>query len=542
MKRASLLALIVSSAAAAQGYGGGTQPGGLDGGAAVQDVTSCTACHDRQATDDPTLYLPYDGWASSMMGNAMRDPLFLAAVSVANQDSPGIGSYCIRCHSPQAWVRGHASPSDGGALDGIDRQGISCEACHRAVPSEDGGFLHGNAQLFWDLTGIKLGPYENIDSPAHYGKQSALNSDSSLCGQCHQIENPNVAFGDGGFPLDTTYEEWTQSAFSSGSSKKGCIDCHMKTYAGSHAVANGGPDRLDPRRHSFTGGNLFGLAAVQAANPAYATALADEFEETRKLTEETLSQAAALTLSAPSEPDGGAKVEVTVKVQNLTGHKLPTGYADGRRVYLEVTVNGAPVSGYYDADAGTLLPDPQLRVYEAFHGRTGQGREEHLALHDMVVKDSRIPPKGMIANEETRPVGVTWFDLPGGGLRDYDEATYVIDAPAPGRTAEIKVRLLYQSTTREYVKFLANENVSDTRGAELAAIYEQVGGSPPIEMAVATATVTNPPPPTLDGSPGQCIDCCCEHVQGGAVSAVAVMLFIGLVGGRRGRRERVRGR
>lgn len=538
-RSAALFALLSTTALAQTG---GTQPGGLDGGASVQDVTTCTTCHDRQSTDEPTLYMPYDGWVSSMMGNAMRDPLFFAAVSVANQDLPGVGSFCIRCHSPQAWVRGHASPPDGGALDFIDLQGVSCESCHRAIGGADGGFLVGNAQLFWDLTGIKAGPYENIDSPAHYGRQSSLNSDSALCGQCHQVTNPLVQWsgGDGGFPLDTTYEEWQQSAFASGPTKKGCPDCHMKTYEGDHYIAQLGVLRTNPKRHTFTGGNVWGLSAIMAANPDLAAQYAEEFAETKRLTEEALRSAAELTLTADDTVDAGAIPKVTVRIRNLTGHKLPTGYADGRRIFLEVTAGGMPVTGYYDADAGVLVDDPRLRVYEAFHGRLGLGRGEHLALHDAVIKDSRIPPAGFVATEATRPVGVAWFgDGDGdGGYRDYDEVTLELP-PIPSHAVgelTVQARLLYQSTTKEYVEFLQAENRTDQNGDRLHQIYLATGGAAPVVMAEASKTLQIrsegaelPEDPANTCASG----CCCDHVPASTLAMMLALVMVALRGGRR---------
>jgi hypothetical protein len=45
-----------------------------------------------------------------MMANAARDPVFFAALAVANQDLPSVGTFCIRCHAPIGFVRGHATP------------------------------------------------------------------------------------------------------------------------------------------------------------------------------------------------------------------------------------------------------------------------------------------------------------------------------------------------------------------------------------------------------------------------------------------------
>ena len=41
-----------------------------------------------------------------MMAQAGRDPLFWAALDVANNDVPGIGDFCLRCHSPAGWLDG----------------------------------------------------------------------------------------------------------------------------------------------------------------------------------------------------------------------------------------------------------------------------------------------------------------------------------------------------------------------------------------------------------------------------------------------------
>src|SRR5262249_60999153 len=88
---------------------------------------------------------------------------------------------------------------------------------------------------------------------------------------------------------------------------------------------------------------------------------------------------------------GDTEVLVTVRVLNRTGHKLPTGYADGRRVFVELSVAGQVVSGAYDGDGGVLLDDPQLAVFEAVHARADGGLG-HLALPGTLPKDTRVTP------------------------------------------------------------------------------------------------------------------------------------------------------
>lgn len=505
--------------------GDGTPAGGLDGGTPILDANTCAACHDRSGTIESTLYMPYDGWVSSMMGNSARDPLFLAALTVANQDRAGSGQFCLRCHSPGAFVRGHTLPPDGSGFDEIDQQGVQCEVCHRSTGAPDGGpALIGNAQIFFEPGNIKHGPYENIESPAHLGRRDPFTSSSELCGQCHQVENPLASWKDGAgadtgqpFPLDTTYEEWKGSAFARAGGK-GCAECHMPELTGQHSVAKFGPFRSNPRKHTLAGGNAWGVRAVLAANPQLADSL-DDFEQTRQAALEQLKGAAEVELTVPegTQPAGG-KVKVRVKVRNLTGHKLPTGYADGRRIFVQVLVNDQAVSGQYDVTEATLREDPQLRVYEAKHGVAGQGAEDHLVLHDTIVKDTRIPPAGFEPTPRTRPVGTAWFDDGAGGFRDYDEAEYEVPLPKMGQTAELAVRLMYQPTTREYVEFLGQENRTDDRGRTLQEVFAATERAAPVEMARADATIP------LSG-------CGCGAMAGGEW-AVACLLAVGVLGRR----------
>lgn len=462
--------------------------------------------------------MPYDGWASTMMGNSMRDPLFLAAWTVANQDSPGSGSLCLKCHSPSSYVRGH-SQDDGGQLDAIDLAGVQCEVCHRSMVPDGGMPLEGNGQLVWDPGLVKHGPYSPSYSPVHDTLGDAFTSQSALCGQCHQLWNPGVTWhvdgGDTGMPmpLDTTFDEWKGSALADPMSGQTCQNCHMPALMGQHIVGKTGPARTDPRRHVFVGGNAWGVQAVLAANPQLAV-ISDDFTQTQSEALAQLRRAAEVTLQVPASAHAGESIEAVVRVTNLTGHKLPTGYADGRRVFLEVSFNGQVTSGAYDVDAGMLLADPQLRVYEAVHGRADAGAESHLVLHDSIIKDSRIPPAGFQPVPWTRPVGVSWFNDGDGGFRSFDEAAFSFTLPS-AQPVHVVARLLYQPTTREYVDFLSTENHTDARGTTLQSIFQSTGGAAPIEMARAEADVGVPQPGA----------CGCSAAEGASTLALALFFL-----------------
>src|SRR5690349_21686694 len=77
----------------------GTQPGELQSGGKFLNADGCAQCHGGGYMGDST-FLPFDTWAGTMMANAARDPVFLAALTIANQDAPGSGTFCIRCHTP----------------------------------------------------------------------------------------------------------------------------------------------------------------------------------------------------------------------------------------------------------------------------------------------------------------------------------------------------------------------------------------------------------------------------------------------------------
>ncbi len=521
-RRASALALCVSAlltsaVAEAQEYINlpGTQPGGLSEGEPLDSANSCgTTCHFSRDPAVPTA-MPYDGWVGSMMGNAMRDPLFLAALTVSEQDRPGVGDWCLRCHTPPGFVggrtRGNAAAARGGSLTPTDREGVTCDSCHRMVATTN----LGNAQYEISPMDTRFGPYPVIESIRHPGAVSTWLPQSRMCGTCHEISNPvqpqRSADGtDTGrrFPLDTTYSEWSRSVFGAEGTAdaRTCQDCHMPRHGSATHVATNGTAMLrsDPRRHEFSGANAWALRMLGAmrnevtSGEFYDPDAVPFYEAGALRAEAMLRSAVSLTMrQAPTTAAAGAEVSITARLTNLSGHRVPTGYADGRRVWLSVTLvdaGGAEtvVSGGYDmAQAHLDTTDRQLHVYEAHHGRAGMGAGEHIALHDTVVDDSRLPPRGFRPLPGHEPVGKDYSGGEGGALRHWDDATYVFTVPATARgTLRVRVRARYQSTTREYVEFLARENRTDDRGRDLLARYEASGRAAPFDMAEATADIT----------------------------------------------------
>ena len=95
----------------------GTQPE-IGGGTFTPTLTSqnCRLCHE--VYNPPSQEYPiYSRWEGSLMANAARDPLFRAALVIANQDAAFAGDICLRCHTPGGWLEGRSTPTDGSALN-----------------------------------------------------------------------------------------------------------------------------------------------------------------------------------------------------------------------------------------------------------------------------------------------------------------------------------------------------------------------------------------------------------------------------------------
>ncbi len=532
---------------------------------------ACASCH---AAYDPQRNIDQlDTWSGSMMANAARDPIFWAALDVANQDVPGIGEFCLRCHAPTGWLGGRADAAppavgdaDGCALAGNldepdnDFSGVSCHLCHRMTvnddppPGEDPVYFE-NARFWIDdevcpngdfpFEPCRHGPYDYpIEGgpvpPPHEWAFSPYHVSGDQCGNCHNVTNPlETLIDESGtdtgipYPVERTFKEWQQSVYSDGGDPDfaTCQNCHMPDATGSpvFACSFGQNDRTgDLPVHRFAGGNAWVPAVLKGEYPNLQRD--DAFDATVAWALELLQEASAnIALTAPPEVGPGGNLPVEVEVTNLTGHKLPTGYVEGRRMWLRLEVRDGDgdlvfESGAWDPATGELADDPQLKVYERINGvwnsdagacefTDGGGRRLfHFVLDDCIALDNRIPPLGFTggADAETRPVNYVYPETsPGSGvLVNFDVTGYQVPVP-PDATSPLTVeaRLLYQTASKEYVEFLRDEAVAGgfpddciprtgglpgmSRGEYLYALWEDpaYGRSPPVEMEAASAAV-----------------------------------------------------
>ncbi len=349
----------------------------------------CSVCHGGYRAPDVAPFEPHDTWAGSLMANAARDPLFWAALDVANQDDAklghvGVGDFCLRCHAPKAWYEGRSScenawgqPFDGSCLQGTpernntDFEGIVCASCHRmydASQPPEGEFADprapyaGNAQIYLSRTPeLMFGPFADSVPTGHQFAATPFQRSAALCGQCHDITNPvkNRRDAQSGadlgyrFPIERTYREWQQSEYARAGSRVAatCQACHMPrpdldadgradaaTACSSPPGPRGTGTELEGpyRTHQFQGANVFmlDLLAGEYGVPLRRTAA---YAQARTATLDLLQQRTAeLRVSATRLVFSRRYLPVDVRVTNLGGHKFPTGYTEGRRAWLEV--------------------------------------------------------------------------------------------------------------------------------------------------------------------------------------------------------------
>lgn len=522
---------------------------------------TCRSCH-AGTQDTPLPHGPYE-WAGSTMGNAAIDPVFLAALSISEDDQPGIGDLCLRCHAPEAWLEGRSTPTDGSALDSLRDDGVTCHLCHRIVPEDplgldpDGPYI-GNARWFITREYAMRGPYDDVILAPHPTVQDPFLAEAAYCGVCHDVSNPLVPWlGTEGqqlgteFPLERTYSEWLRSAYPA--EGETCQTCHMEPFEGRVCNIAGSLPRTI-YVHQLAGANTWMPQALQfiwgddlQREDLWATSI--------EATREMLATAAELSFArAPEVIAPGSTLSFAVRVTNLTGHKLPTGFPEGRRLWLEVVVDdaaGDPIleSGTYDHGDATRLEDEQLRTYEVVLGVVGEGESLHFARNDVILADTRIPPRGFDPQPDDsgiEPVGRDYTDAQG-VMTHWDDAPYEVrvacDEIGPLR---VKARLLLQIASREYIEFLRDSQVTELgreRGETLHDAWEQTGKSTPevlgeLETTIAVEGPCGTPDDSgpgdggqQDGGTGGTGDGCCAVVPGagGRGSGVVLLGLFGVV-------------
>jgi hypothetical protein len=357
-----------------------------------------------------------------------------------------------------------------------------CGTCHDVSNPAVGDLAHNNgAQIplqpgAFNGTPNVLDPQQDVSTkaafnnpPYRYGIVERTFSEykAGLISQTRVSDYPNLpaelkggalqamfqaATADGG---TGDYEDGTPRYYS-------CQTCHMRPVTGTGCNKNGVPVRTDLPLHDMTGGDYWMPQAIQYLDRAGKLRLGGGMTalQTSAMLDGALRAKEQLSLAASLSVSGNGN---SVRIVNHTGHKLISGYPEGRRMWLNIKwfdgsntllrEDGAygPIgvripnpAGGPDVQVESVLNlnDPNTKIYEAHYGLTEEWASQllglgydpatpvsydrtgttssagsytlgqvasqapgtthesfHFVLNNTVVKDNRIPPYGMSYDE-----------------------------------------------------------------------------------------------------------------------------------------------
>ena len=287
--------------------------GGLLSIGQFEPPETCKVCHAEI----------YNQWKGSMHSNAWNDPIYLALMRAASKATNGLtDNLCIGCHTPIGLTTGESTPA-GERLGEIARKGVQCDFCHNI--SDTIGVGNGSFVLTPRKYGrpLKFGPFKDAKSPYHDTAYSELHTVPAFCGTCHNVTHPINRI-----PIERTYDEWKDSPYAA--EGIGCQECHMTPGPGyvknPGRAAVGGKEREHIFTHYFVGGNTMVPAMLGSELHA-------------KLAKEMLQGAARMEIISVRNVRPGGKASVTIRVHNSgAGHKLPTGFPEGREIWVDFRV------------------------------------------------------------------------------------------------------------------------------------------------------------------------------------------------------------
>ena len=365
----------------------------------------CKSCHSEI----------FNQWADSNHKNLVSsNPYYMVMEALAGEDQGDkFRQWCMGCHNPSGLTTGlkktghrmdnnflATSMFETGAKTVIDdfknhpdsrlEEGVSCVACHRIMKADS----NGDASYTIELKNRKRYVFEDSKSTFRqwlgekfinakpnihiqsYSKK--LYKKSEYCASCHDETSPIT-----GKKVVSTFKEWQQSPYNDPKNPqkhKDCIDCHMTNLKNGKfsplkgTSTSGGEIKKDIKVHYFAGSNYF-LAGLK-----------------NKTNKQQIIQ--LLKTSAKLDVDIKNN-EVLVGVKNIgAGHHLPTGVADFRELWLDITLKDR--DGKIVLSSGKLQSNGNLakntRVFmKLFGDKSGKPVGLMFWRYEKLLKDTRIP-------------------------------------------------------------------------------------------------------------------------------------------------------
>ena len=501
----------------------------------------CANCHSNLNTprgENVSISLQ---WSASIMANAARDPYWQGSVRRETLDHPEssatIQNECSRCHMP---LQALADQAQGRQTELFSRlplrtdhdaaaaDGVSCTVCHQIQPtglgtpdSYSGNFTVAPAGTHpRPLFGPSAPDSDNINkvhvmAGGYSVAQAAQIHDAALCGSCHTLYTTTLGPGGkqiGKLPEQMPYLEWLHSDYRD---KQTCQQCHMPAVTEPVAVASLlGKPREGVRLHTFVGANFLMDSMLTAHRDELSVAAqpSDLAAATTQVTAFLQSQSARVTLS--SAQLSGNDLSFAVRVDNLTGHKLPTAYpsrrawlhvvvtaADGHAVFESGKLNsdGSIVGNANDADPTRFSPHctritqpDQVEIFEPILGDSQGHVTTGLISATQYLKDNRILPTGFDKQTASPDIAVR-----GEAAGDPDFTAglctthYAVSTNGAAGPLHISVELLYQPVGYRWAHNLAMYQAAEPQ--RFVHYYDQAAAKSAVVLAHAETSVAPAP-------------------------------------------------
>jgi len=294
----------------------------------------CKRCHERV----------FEEWETSPLSRSIHSPAFRAALdaylsSTLSKDK----ALCFRCHAPHVnefldQVQTFVTQTQSGDPS-ID--GVGCAQCH--LIKQVDRTSHPPTPKY-EPGKTLFGPYKDYaQNLAHQSMESVLFRKSDLCLNCHLAVPAAANLGKSNDLLG----DWENSkAVKSG---KECQTCHMPEQVGESA---NGETKRKVANHSFPG--RVGKLRQEAAKLDIVTTVKGD------QTKVTVTVQSLVPHNLPTTHPAWARVVLTL---NIKGKNLRTVFTD-QRLYGRVYADGAGQKTLFDFEATKVLDDTVLRPEE----------------------------------------------------------------------------------------------------------------------------------------------------------------------------------
>lgn len=465
---------------------------------------NCDGCHGYDETFAANVdaegndVSPITYWRGTMMANAAKDPFWKAKVShevaINPSHAEALEDKCTSCHAPMGKFSHdefNLGPygMDDLETDSLGQDGVSCLACHKQADTPQLGSNHSGDLTFVGAP-VAYGPFDKIfeapmqDLVGILPVYSEHINDAGICAGCHTLLTNSVDL-DGNFTGTTfveqaTYHEWLNSDFADEQNEVTCQGCHMERISDEVLISANYPE-ITPRtpygKHELIGGNSFMLKILKQNSTTLGIAANDEvMDSVIARTERTLKfKTMELDLSFATFSNDTGYFEV--RLENLTGHKFPSGYPS-RRAFVEFIVfkqNGDTLfksgvlqpdyevlgqNSTYEPHYNVINDEQQVQIYEMVMGDVNNDVTTVLERAFSQIKDNRLAPLGFT----TSNVVYDTVQIVGSALADPDfnfegfegSATDVVHyhVPLNGYNGSIKTRarVFYQAAPPKWME------------------------------------------------------------------------------------------